>query len=290
MRFWGTSAGGPTPSPFCKCRVCENARVVGGKEVRFRSAFRIDKKIMIDIGADFTSQSVRLQDDLTEIEHILFTHIHDDHFNYKMFQLRTFSCAMPPSTKLHVYLSTYAYKGLKSFIDSTPSLIKEDAGYLDEDKVEFVEMEFGNTYKIDDIEVTPLRGMHNTYYEKNSSNYLIRLKDGRLMYYALDSGYYLEETFEFLKKVKLDILISECTFPNERPRDTKGCPVHMDITSCIDTLDRLYENGTIDSTTDIYLTHIGEKGKTHKELETYFNNIDRDYNVNIAYDGLSIDE
>ena len=44
MRFWGTSAGGAIPSPFCRCEVCENARKVGGKEIRLRSAFRIDKK------------------------------------------------------------------------------------------------------------------------------------------------------------------------------------------------------------------------------------------------------
>ena len=39
------------------------------------------------------------------------------------------------------------------------------------------------------------------------------------MYYALDSGYYLEETFDILKNYKLDILIGECTFPRENPKD-----------------------------------------------------------------------
>jgi len=59
MRFWGTSAGGSIPAAFCKCSVCENARIKGGKEVRLRSAFRIDKKIMIDIGQDFVAQAIR---------------------------------------------------------------------------------------------------------------------------------------------------------------------------------------------------------------------------------------
>ena len=32
MRFMGTGAGEGVPTPFCRCRVCEHARKVGGKE------------------------------------------------------------------------------------------------------------------------------------------------------------------------------------------------------------------------------------------------------------------
>ena len=66
LRFWGTSGGTGVPSPFCKCPVCENARNVGGKEFRSRSAFRIDKKVMIDIGEDYVSTAAKLQDELYE--------------------------------------------------------------------------------------------------------------------------------------------------------------------------------------------------------------------------------
>lgn len=64
----------------------------------------------------------------------------------------------------------------------------------------------------------------------------------------------------------------------------------MDLTSCVDTLDRLYALGTVDEKTEIYLSHIEAKGLCHSELEEYFSKLERNYSVKIAYDGLSIDE
>ncbi len=288
MRFWGTSAGGSIPAPFCKCDVCENARKVGGKEVRLRSAFRIDEKIMLDIGEDYVAQAIRLEDDLASVEHFLFTHTHGDHFNNTMFWLRYVASAMPPKKPINVYFADKAYDILKR-----PPLVEfKDAEYMSEKNVKFIKLEFNKWYKIENIEIMPLRGHHHTRVEDNSANYLIKLKNGKLMYYALDSGYYLDETFEILKNYKLDILVGECTFPEELSEHGKEpwCDVHMDLISCTDTLDKLYENGTIDENTDVYLSHIEAKGLNHNGLEKYFSSLGRKYKTKIAYDGLSIDE
>ena len=43
MLFLGTGAAEGIPTPFCRCRVCENARKKGGKEVRMRSGFRVSR-------------------------------------------------------------------------------------------------------------------------------------------------------------------------------------------------------------------------------------------------------
>lgn len=293
LRFWGTSAGGAIPTPFCKCKVCENARKVGGKEVRLRSAFRIDKKIMIDIGEDFVAQAINLEDDLYDVEHFLFTHPHTDHFNYKMFWLRKIAAEKSPEHPVNVYFVDDSFDIIDKFLFSTPMLINKDAEFLNEKNVKFIKLDYYKWYKINDIEVMALKGHHNTGVSKVSANYLIKLKDERLMYYALDSGYYLEETFEALKKFKLDILVGECTFPEKIPKNENGeywCDVHMDLTSCEDTLDKLYENGTIDDNTKVYLSHIEAKGLNHKELEEYFSSLNKKYSINIAYDGLSIDE
>ena len=101
------------------------------------------------------------------------------------------------------------------------------------------------------------------------------------------------EPCRHLKEFKLDILVGECTFPEKHPKSENGeywCDVHMDLTSCEDTLDKLYENGTIDDNTKVYLSHIEAKGLNHKELEEYFSSLNKKYSINIAYDGLSIDE
>lgn len=288
MRFWGTGAGGPTPNPFCKCRVCENARQKGGKELRLRSAFRIDKKIMIDTGADFAAQAMRLEDDLHDIEHLLITHTHEDHFNHLALWLRRGPSLAPPKSPLTVYFTDDAYSFVDKFLYNTPAIgLTKEAKQLQPENITFKKLEFHNTYKINDIEVTPLRGNHPTTIEKNSANFFIKLADGKHMYYALDSGYYLDETFEYLKDKHLDILIGECTFTWRKPHDP---PVsHMDIETCVKTLDKLYENKTIDEHTKIYLTHIEAKEMTHEELCEYFSKLDRKYKANVAYDGLSIE-
>lgn len=286
MRFWGTSAGGTIPAPFCKCPVCENARIKGGKEVRLRSAFRIDSKIMIDIGEDYAVQAMRLGEDLSEVEHFLITHTHKDHFNTTMFWLRSVASAMPPQNTINVYLTDEAFFYVEKFMGDTPTYKKENEIYYENQSVRFKKLTFYEKYQINDIQVIPLKGAHGTVNEKNSANFLIKLKDGKTMYYALDSGYYLEETFDYLKGTHLDILVGECTFPAVDSKD--ACPVHMDITSCVKTLDRLCLNKTIDEKTEVYLSHIEAKGMNHEQLQEYFERLGKDYSVKIAYDGLSI--
>ena len=43
MQFLGTGAAEGIPSPFCRCRVCENARKVKGKEILLRKAYKEPK-------------------------------------------------------------------------------------------------------------------------------------------------------------------------------------------------------------------------------------------------------
>lgn len=288
MRFWGTSAGATLPSPFCRCRSCENARKVGGKEVRLRSAFRIDRKTMIDIGQDYAAQAARLADEWFDVENFIITHTHSDHFNPLLLWVRWDAALVGPKKPITIYLTEDAYRTLDEFLYTTPALIDKNAEYMSEKSVIFKKLAFYETANIGGHRVTPLRGVHNTVFEKNSANYVIDLADGRRMYYALDSGYYSDETFEYLKGKHLDILIGECTFPGEYGMNY--CPVHMNVTTTIATFDRLWENKTIDENTDIYLTHIGDNGMTHKELQAYFAELDRPYHVKIAYDGLSVDE
>lgn len=88
-----------------------------------------------------------------------------------------------------------------------------DFGEAVANNVEFIKLDFLNSYDIDEYNITPFRGSHNTAYEKNSANYLIK-KDAFKLYYALDSGYFTDETFEALKDAKLDAFIGEFTFPD----------------------------------------------------------------------------
>lgn len=287
LRFWGTSAGEGTPTPFCECPICEYAREHGGHELRLRSSFRIDDKNMIDIGADFTAAAQKLGESLYDVENVLYTHTHEDHFNYMV--LWTRSVARKKSDKpLNVYFTDDGYSIIDKFIMTSPVTEGREA-YTKPSDVNFVKLEFGKTYEIGGLEVTPLRGNHHTVFEKNSANYLIKLTDGRTLYYALDSGYYLEETFEFLKSHKIDILINECTMPILEDNG-KNSNVHMNLHTALRTFERLYSQSTITADTEIWLTHIAPIGTTHKGLCDYIKTLELPYRIGVAYDGLSLED
>lgn len=286
MRFWGTSAGEATPTPFCECPICQNAREVGRKELRLRSSFRIDEKTMIDVGADFAAAAQKMGESLYDIEHILYTHTHEDHFNYMVFWTR-FVARKRLDRPVNVYFTEDAYSVIDEFV-MTSKVTEGREHYMIPENVKLVKLNFGEEYSIGELKVTPLRGNHGTAFEKNSANYLIKLPDGRTMYYALDSGYYLEETFEKLRSEKIDILINECTMPFLTD-DGKNSNGHMNLYTALRTFERLYDQKTISNDTKIYLTHIAPIGSTHAELCDHISKLSLPYSVEVAYDGLSID-
>ena len=79
--FYGTGASEGVPSPFCDCPMCNYAREHGGKDVRKRSCFRLGRNIMIDMGPDIFTQALQYGS-MCDIEHVLITHTHDDHFDF----------------------------------------------------------------------------------------------------------------------------------------------------------------------------------------------------------------
>lgn len=287
LRFWGTGAGEVIPSPFCRCRVCEHARRHGGKDVRLRSGFRLDEKVMLDLSNDFLSQAAKLKEDAFEVRHVLFSHVHEDHFDRWLPYTRwipknrskRFENFPEPQGKLHLYFT-------KAGLQMTKDIYTGKEVWYNKDWLEFHGLDFYETYDIAGYKVTPLKGHHKTEYEANSANYLIVFPSGKTMYYALDSGLYLEETFEYLKNVKIDLLIGECTFLSHEAKNGG----HMTLTDEKTTLDRLYAQGTIDEKSHIYLTHICGLHMTHDELCTHWENLDTPYTVNIAYDGLSVEK
>ena len=284
MRFLGTSAGEGIPNPFCQCEFCENARRKGGKEVRTRSSFKVDEKVLIDMGADYFAQGALLGERFDTVEHVLFTHTHPDHFDYNFLWERSVRTKgeLPP---LKVYFVEEGMDIIDEFLMKSRVTDGREE-YTRPEDVEFVKLKFGEACRVGDYEVIPFRGNHSTNFEKNSANYLIRSQE-RSLYYALDSGYFLSETFEALKGERLDIFIGECTFPMIGRDFVDEFAGHMDINTCLKNLDHLYQQGTITESTKVYLTHIGPLA-THEELCDYFGKLELPYKITVAYDGLAI--
>jgi phosphoribosyl 1,2-cyclic phosphate phosphodiesterase len=81
IKFLGTGASEAIPAMFCRCRICENARKVGGKEMRTRAGVLINDDLMVDFSTDAYWHARNYGLDFTKLKSIIITHGHSDHFN-----------------------------------------------------------------------------------------------------------------------------------------------------------------------------------------------------------------
>ena len=283
--FYGTGAAQAIPSPFCSCRVCKNAREKGGHEVRRRSMLRISEEMCIDLGPDTVCQAMEFGD-LTGLRHVLVTHTHLDHFCYDMMEVRKMASERG-DWPLRYYLTDRAYEAVKMFF-SDAFVAEETEKLFQLGIMEFQRLEYGQTVPIGGVEVTPLRGNHRGQIGENSANYLLKLPNGRKLYYGLDTGWYLDETLKALEGAALDYLVSESTFGLTPDRGDKP-EGHLDAFACQRLFRVLAEQGTITGQTHIYLTHINHSTSTGAELEQWVSQQRFPCRVTVAYDGMQIE-
>lgn len=288
MQFMGTGAAEGVPTPFCRCRVCENARKKGGREIRMRSAFRLSKEVMIDFGPDIFSECVRTGTDLYDLKHILITHTHEDHLDIGNLFLKPMVSQKSPD-KLHVYFNGDAYELLEAL--DKMGYDRSEHFFTNElrETFEFHQVQFFKESRIGEYTVTPIKGEHAAHFENNAAGYLIELPDRRKLLYALDTGYYKEETLAYLKDKTIDILILEATFGSRERGDRPYS--HLDLHSAVCLCNTLYEQGTLSKASEVYLTHMNqEQDYTHEELEKICQKLQRTlpYKLTPAYDGMKI--
>ena len=285
MKFYGTGAAEGLPNPFCSCYLCEYARRHGGKDVRTRSMFRLSDQICIDMGPDAFVQAA-LYGDLKKVEHVLITHTHQDHFAYGMMDVRRMATARREEP-MNYYFTGDAGKIVQRYEDSDYILGGKFKVLEEKGVVRFHYMDYGKTYTVGDVKVTPLKGNHYGDMKENSANYLIRMEDGTVLFYGCDTGPYYEETFEALKNTRIDIFISECTYGGGE--DTYPNPGHLSYSACVKIFRRLFEQGTIDRDTRIYLTHINHcHTADHATLQRMFDGSGLPVTCTVAYDGMEI--
>ena len=289
LMFLGTGAAEGNPAMYCRCKYCQKIRKMGGKNLRTRSAFRIGKRHQIDIGPDTYWQMTTHGLDMYDIEHILITHTHSDHFQFEEIIAKNMSIGAETDGKiLNVYMSLSAKAWLENFLTAL---------YTEEKFVEKLrqlrkhyrihELEYFKEYCIGDLIVKTLKTTHCARgADEKAINYLTRLQDGRWLLYALDTGWYPEETWAFLEGQKTDILIMDCTFGGrtDRPEYPEG---HLDMLSFVKMLERMSAIDFISEQTQIFATHINpHQGLLHDELQEALDTIK--FNVTLAYDGLTL--
>src|ERR1041385_5882063 len=94
LRFLGTSAGELYPGLWCRCRNCDTARRGTDRDRRQSAALAILEapasespersqavpRALIDFPSEIAAQAQRHRIDLAQLEHMLVTHSHGDHW------------------------------------------------------------------------------------------------------------------------------------------------------------------------------------------------------------------
>lgn len=284
--FYGTGAAEGIPDPFCGCYLCQYARTHGGRDVRTRSMFRVSPDMLVDLGADAYTQANRFGD-LQELEHVLITHTHEDHFCYMMMSVWDMATHRSVPT-LHYYFVEKGFDIVEE-LRRNPVFMKGKLPRLEERGIlKCHQLNFFETYDIGGKQVTPLKGHHFGNMDDQSANYLITMPDGKSLYYGCDTGKYEPETLEYLRGRKIDVLVSECT--NGDGEDAMPDPTHLSFTTALATIRTLREMGTLGDDSRVYLTHINHLHRAHhNRLQAMWDETGLPNKCTVAWDGLEFE-
>lgn len=288
MIFLGTGASEMIPNPMCGCDVCRRALAsTDPRDKRCRSAFLYDGTTLIDCGPDVLGACGRFGVSLRDLKRIFITHTHSDHFAHVT--LENLQMCITEAPEIEIYVSPAAYEGMQRL---GKLMLDADITHIDTwskrwpNRCTFLPFEPFREYQFEDgLTVSAVIGRHvGEVKGEESLNYLFE-KDGSRLFYASDTGVFYPETFTYLQGKTLDTLVIECAFgKREIPRD-KG---HLYLATLYEMIESLAAQGTVTSSTRIFVTHVGHKGgMLHEELDAELKMRYGDQ-IAAAYDGLRI--
>ena len=267
--FLGTGAAEGFPAIFSDDPINLEARRRGGKDLRTRSTILIDGVIKIDLPPDTLFHVFRYPDlRLAKLQHLLFTHSHDDHFAVRELQYLSPNFAPDRKEPLHVWatdeLVRKMYGEMAHFFEPAPLLFHAIEPFV--------------AYKIGHLNLTPISAHHK--HDEVCLNYLVE-SEGKTLLYASDTGWYDPPTWEFLAGVRLDAAIVECG----KGLSTNAYDGHLSLDECALFRQRLLECGTLNAETPFFLTHICHTGGLlHDEMSARCEPL----GMHVAYDGLEL--
>ncbi|MDF7638316.1 hypothetical protein PT285_02560 [Lactobacillus sp. ESL0791] len=130
FKYLGTGAAERVPAIFCNCSICRNAQLKKGREIRTQAqAVLDDGQILLDFPGDSYLHKLTEGINFNEIEHLLITHWHSDHFYGEDLAYRMSEYGQNLSKKLTIYGSVF----VKQFFDRALNLEKMN----EPDRLEF---------------------------------------------------------------------------------------------------------------------------------------------------------
>ena len=277
IQYLGTAAAERIPAMFCACDTCKRAMKAGGRNIMTRAQMLINDDLLVDFSGDTHSNFLKIGKTLCDVEYLLITHAHEDHFTFEDFFSRFKGIAYnTKAEKLKVYLSDVSYdimmRGVKARGVSEKHLFE---------RFEFITVKPYTEFSVGAYTVTVLPACHAS--ENEALLFLIET-DGKTLFYGNDTGYFPEEIDDFLAErgKKIDLLSLDCT-----KCDTEfKYNTHMSMSEGRRVADRFLKKGLLKEDTLLYYTHFSHNGgmiyDDMKELAK------QKYGFEVAYDGLTV--
>lgn len=272
IQFLGTAAAEGFPGSFCNCEYCQNVRNLGEKYFRTRCQSIIDGKILIDMPADTYYHFLKYGIRGDQIETVIFTHTHADHFYQKELDMRGAG-----------YGKNMEVEKLNLLIPANATEKIDRLGKHTKDIMNVVVAEPYKTVKFGDYEITPLKARHG-YGAIDANIYLIKKGDKSFLY-GHDTGYFYDEVFDYLKdnNVYLNGLTLDCCYAS-LPISDEGA--HMGYPNNERVLNRLEELGVIDKNTKRVINHFSHNVNPVQEV---IEKESEHLNCIVAYDGMTLE-
>lgn len=272
LTYLGTAAAEGIPGAFCSCATCQEARRLGGRNIRTRSQALIDGQLLLDLGPDTYLHTLYGRLDLRKVHTCLITHTHSDHLYAEELYNRCPDFAhMEEEFPLTVYGSAETAAQLQAQLGGV---------LLDSDRVLTQTVEPFVTFETHGYTVTPLPAQHGT---AQPLVYIIQ-KDGKALLYAHDTSSFDEETWSWLESsgLHLDLVSMDCTSGIVHI-EYRG---HMNFERNAAFVERLRRAGVIDDRTRLIANHF-----SHNGCISYDDALDPAVNggLEISYDGMTVE-
>ncbi len=273
IQYLGTAAAEGLPALFCDCETCRKARVAGGKEVRTRTQAVVDRRVLIDFPPDTYAHALSYSLKLGQIQHLLITHSHMDHFFPVELIHRHEHFGHNTKGMLYVYGNAAVEK---AFYDAV--LIDRFKVHPLDNAVRFIRLEPFADFMADGYHIIPIPADHDK--REVCLIYIIE-KDGKCLLYGHDTGMNLSaEAWECIFSHKYDLISMDATMGRVK---TDG--YHMGLEDDIAFAKLLEEKGCIRQDTVKVINHFSHNGcMTHGELEAFAG----EHGMAAAYDGMKV--
>jgi phosphoribosyl 1,2-cyclic phosphate phosphodiesterase len=279
LTFLGTAASEGYPVPFCACANCEQARLLGGPNLRKRSAAIVDGALLLDIGTDVFAASLMHGIPLTGVRYCLLTHEHEDHLDVTHLHSRQLDNNVETPE-----LAFYATAGALERAAAAMERHIPPGGLLDPAVGQYLKLCAhaivpGETFQAGPYRVTAIPAQHDS--RLVPLLYAIE-REGRALFYATDTGPLPEAAWEGLAGWggQFNVVVLDHTF-GLKERDTG----HNNADQFVETVERLRESERLAEGCRIFAHHLGHHSNPdHETLSRYA--AGRGYDV--AYDGLTV--